>query len=181
MQIISFVIIYYKNLKSIRNHIPVAQMIKFLSVFLLFWSNDYNILSCQPFHDERFPTLSENYGYLYYCTFKVLSRWFKKNFVFTCKTIDNSKVWGQLAFCAENLGKRMKKKYVWRKHEFIPMPYWKGWYRSNLSAWTGSTEYFSNKSVWILKINRHKCGFIIKIVCLFVWYCNYLQYKFCWV
>lgn len=72
-------------------------MIKFISVFLLFWSNDYNMLSFQPFHDERFPTLSENYGYLYYCTFKVLSKWFKKNFVFTCKTIDNSKVWGQLA------------------------------------------------------------------------------------
>lgn len=93
-------------------------MIKFISVFLLFWSNDYNILSCQPFHDERFPTLSENYGYLCYCTFKVLSKWFKKNFVFTCKTIDNSKVWGQLAIfiCCFFLLKIWEN--VWRRNMF---------------------------------------------------------------
>lgn len=147
-------------------------------MFLLFWSNDYNMLSFQPFHDERFPTLSENYGYLYYCTFKVLSKLARPLII---PKFEDSLQYLFAVFCAENFEKRMKKKYVWRKHEFIPMPYWKGWYRSNLSAWTGSTEYFSNKSVWILKINRHKCGFIIKIVCLFVWYCNYQKYKFCWV
>lgn len=161
-------------------------MIKFISAFLLFWSNDYNILSCQPFHDERFPTLSEKL-WVFILLSKLLVNSLRKTLfslawpliIQSLRTACNIHLLFSVMKIWENVC--LKKKYVWRKHEFIPMPYWKGWCRSNVCAWMGSTEYFSNKCVWILNINGHNWGFIFKIACLFVWYYNYLQYKFCWV